>query len=366
MKKRKLKIVVISLVALVVVVRLAAPLVAEYLLNEHGLTNLGDYRGHVDDVDLAVWRGAVRLQNVHIEKTHGREWVDFIVVPVADISISRRALIRGAVRLDISLEKPEINFVDAEDPEDRQVGEGFAWRVIPEDILSFSIENIEIREGTLTFRNYTSDPKVNLRAQNINAVATNLTNIRQEEGENVSTAEVRATIFDDSSLFATAEFDPFDLRSFIVAAEVEIADITHLNNFAQAYANLDFKTGGGRLVMELEAKQGVLNGYLKPAFENVEVADWEQDVERQKDNPLRVAWEGIVGFMGSLFTNREEDQIATRIDISGSIPDNPEVNTWSAVFGIVRNAFSEAINTSFEDITPLQVPGEEEKKGDDE
>lgn len=365
MKKRNAVIAVASVITLVAALRLAAPFMVEYMLNERWLTQLGDYRGHVGDVDLAIWRGAVRIENAHIEKTHGKEWVDFIIMPLADIAISRRALLNGAVRLDIILDQPEVNFVDAKDPADRQVGKGFNWRVIPEDILKFSIEHIEVQGGTLAFRNFTSEPQVNLQARNINGVATNLTNIKNKEGENVSTAEVTATIFDDSSLFAKAEFDPFDLHSFIFAGEVEIADVTHLNNFAQAYANLDFTSGQGKLTMELEAKDGQLSGYAKPSFEDVEIADWEQDVERQEENLFRVAWEGMVGFVGSIFTNPTEDQIATRIDISGSIPDKPEINMWGAVFGIVRNAFAEAINTSFEDITPLEVPGEKDADNDE-
>src|SRR5690606_34967304 len=104
--------------------------------------------------------------------------------------------------------------------------------------------------------------------------ATNLTNVTDEDGNRVATLEVTAELFGDSPFSARAEFDPFDLRSFLFACEFMLNDLTQLNPFARAYANLDFESGNGKMVMELKAEDRKLTGYATPAFENVKIMDW--------------------------------------------------------------------------------------------
>lgn len=343
--------IVLGIVAALLALRIAAPFVLEYYLNEHRLADLGEYTGEVKDVDLALWRGAYRLEEVHIEKTSGTQRVDFLKVPVADISLSWRALLKGRIRSDLHVEAPELNFVDGEDPQEQQTGTGFEWD--PEGIIDFVFEKITIRNGTLAFRNFTSDPPVNLQATHINLTATNLTNIADEEGRRVATLEVEAKILQGSDFSAKAEFDPFEYTSFLFACEMTLEDLTQINDFARAYGNLDFKSGHGEMVMELEAKDSMLTGYIKPAFKEVDIFNWQQDVESEDANPFQALWEGIAGNLSALFSNQKTDALATRIDISGELPDEASMDTWAAVWGVVSNAFVETINTNFEHITPL-------------
>lgn len=356
MKRRSMVKILLSLVAVAVVVRLMAPVVIEYYLNEHMLADLGAYSGKVEDVDLAVWRGAFRIEGLQVEKTTGDQQVEFLRVPVAEAALSWRALSNGAIRAKALIDRPEINFVDGERPEERQSGAGIDWQALPDELIRFTVEEVEVRQGTVAFRNFTSNPPVNIQARNVNLTAINLTNIEDEDGERVATAEVTANVFGESPFSAKAEFDPFDFDSFLFAGEMTLKDLTEINPFTQAYANLDFKSGHGELVMELEAEDRKLTGYAKPAFENVDVADWEQDVEQQEDNPLRLMWEGLAGLGSAIFSNPETDKLATRIEISGDLPDRAGIDMWSAVFGIVRNAFADAINTNFDHLTPLEVP----------
>jgi hypothetical protein len=361
--KRGLVGIVLGVLVLLVALRAGAPYAIEYYANERFLNNLGDYSGRVEDVDLALWRGAFRVEQLRIRKATGKQQVDFLYIPVTEASISRRALLNGAIRMEAVIDQPEINFVDAEKPEDEQYGKGFNWQVIPEDFFKFALERVEIRRGTAAFRNFTSKPPVNIQAKNIDLVATNLSNIEEKTGELVATANVSADLFNESPLTAKAEFNPLNLQTFIFAGEADIKDITKVNDFAKAYANLDFKRGEGEVVMELKAENGQLTGYLKPMLGNLEIADWQQDVVEQEDNPLRVAWEGIAGFVSALVSNQETDALATRVEITGDIPEGASVDVWQAVVGILRNAVAEAIDTNFDHLTPLDVP---EPGADDE
>ena len=60
-----------ALLLLLLALHLALPyLVRDYLNGK--LADMGDYRGHIADVDLALWRGAYRIDGLSIVRTTAR------------------------------------------------------------------------------------------------------------------------------------------------------------------------------------------------------------------------------------------------------------------------------------------------------
>jgi len=72
-----LRRVVFGLVLLILAARVAAPYVIERVVNDK-LDQLDGYTGHIDDVDLNLWRGAYEVENIVIEKTGGKVPVPFV------------------------------------------------------------------------------------------------------------------------------------------------------------------------------------------------------------------------------------------------------------------------------------------------
>src|SRR5690625_3556451 len=171
--------IVITSVALSVVlwvaIRWAAATVIKNYLNDDVLADLGDYRGSVDDVSLALWRGAMRVEGVRIEKVVGRTWTDFIVAPSVDITLSPGALFNRVVRVSVVVEEPIVNFVDGEE-QDVQTGAGLSLDTDPDpDALSafeFALDVFRVRYGTFAFRDFISDPNVNLQLVDITVDGT--------------------------------------------------------------------------------------------------------------------------------------------------------------------------------------------------
>jgi hypothetical protein len=82
-----------------------------------------------------------------------------------------------------------------------------------------------------------------------------------------------------------------------------------------------------------------VEGYAKPLFADLDVCDSEQDAA---DNPLRKAWEAVVGATSELLANRERGEVATVTDLSRRI-ENPDASVWQILGGLLRNAFFQAI-----------------------
>lgn len=340
------------LVLAIALIRMALPPVSTWYLNNKVLADIGDYTGHVNDVDLAVIGNKYRFEGLTIRRKSADPAIPFVDVALMEFHLSWRSLMKGVLSLDVILKDPKLNFVDAKTDEKKQSGAGGDWLRVIDEALPFDLNRLVINNGEITFSNPDTTPKVDLYAHRLHAVVENLTNIEDEGGERVARATLTGKVLDEADLSAKAEFDPFDYNDFLFAGQLSNLHLTSINEFARAYGKLDFAKGHGDVFAEVKAEDKRLTGYIKPLFTDVEILDWEQDVEQQKKNPLKLLWEGALGLLETIFTNAETDKIATQISIEGDLSD-ASIDSWSAVWNIVKNAFAEAFDAQFEKMTPL-------------
>jgi len=335
-----------------VVLRLALPSIVERQLNAR-LADMGEYTGHLEQVDLAIWRGSYTLHKLQVQKRYVDVPVPLLDAPTVDISLSWGNLLRGSIVADVSFEQPTVHFVDGEGKTHDQSGLGVDWRESLENLVPTQLNDVVFHNGTVIFHNFVSDPPVDLKATQVNASIINLTNVRGVDDRRVAELNATGFLFETAKLESVAHFDPFDerARDFSFALRVLEIDLTRINDLAQAYANLDFESGNGELVLELEATDGILTGYIKPLFQQLKIFSWKGDVVEGDKNPFKVVWEILAAGVTELFTNQPADQFGTRMEINGDI-SNPDISTTAAIIGILRNAFVEALQPYFEGDRP--------------
>ncbi|MCW3150746.1 DUF748 domain-containing protein [Stutzerimonas stutzeri] len=349
MKRRYLPLwLLLILAALLVLLHLALPVLVRNYLNQ-SMADMGDYQGHVDDVDLAWWRGAYRVEGLNIEKKDKRVQAPLFKAPGIDIAISWRALWQDrAVVGEVEFEQPQLNLVDGGDQGESQTGEGVDWRDQLDALLPITLNEIRVVDGQLSFRNFTAQPPVHVYASDIQASLYNLTNTADAQGSRVATFEGTGKLFNRSPIEASARFDPFtDWEDFELSLRATDIALKQLNDFSRAYGKFDFAGGSGDLVLEVEATDSQLDGYIKPLLRNVDVFNFQQDVENEDKGLLRGLWEAVVGGGQEVLQNQQKDQFATRIELSGSTR-NADVSPFQAFIAILRNAFVEAFTARFE------------------
>lgn len=342
----------LGLIALLAIAQLALPYVIRDYLNGK-LADMGDYRGQIADVDLALWRGAYRINGLSIIKDERDVPVPFVNAPQIDISVSWVDLWRErAVVAWVEFDRPEVNFVDGQSSDDSQTGEGVDWREQLNKLLPITLNEVRVVDGTLGFYNFSASPPVKIHANAINASLYNLTNVADEQGDRVARFEGTAQLLDHAPLEATAVFDPFhNFEDFKFRVRATGIQLPRLNDLANAYGRFDFKSGNGDLVVEASAEDAQLSGYIKPLLRNVEVFDWQQDVEDQDKGFLRSIWEAVVGGSEKLLKNQRQDQIATRVELSGSTRQQ-DISAFQAFIGILRNGFIQAFSARYENAPP--------------
>ncbi|HET7359550.1 MAG TPA: DUF748 domain-containing protein [Rhodanobacteraceae bacterium] len=341
----------LALVVVLVVVRLSLPYVVRHYLNGR-LAHMGDYSGHVADVDLHFWRGAYSLDDLRVTKVSGKVPVPLLNTPRMDIAVSWRALRHGHVRASVDFRRPVLNFVDGSGKADSQAGTGVDWRAQLQKLIPVRLDEVNVHDGTVTFRNFVSSPRVDLKATDVQGSVVNLTNANRARGRRVATLHATANILGQAPLETSARFDPLEKHGdFSFELRVLRIQLTRLNDLARAYANLDFSSGHGDFVMELDARDGQLTGYAKPLFKDMQIFSWKQDVEQEHKNPFRIAWEALAQGVTWIFSNHAQDQFATRIPISGRV-DDKKLGFFRAVLNVLHNAFVKAYTPQLEHLRP--------------
>ncbi|BDM21494.1 DUF748 domain-containing protein [Pseudomonas sp. NPDC089428] len=341
-----------SLIVLLVALQLALPYLVRDYLNDK-LAHMGEYRGQVADVDLAWWRGAYQINGLKIVKSTGKVPVPFLEAPLIDLSVSWHSLIHDkAVVAKVAFTRPVLNFVDGGSKQASQTGQGTDWRQQLDKLLPITLNEVHVDNGTLTFRNFNSKPPVDLKATQLNADIRNLTNVRDEKGRRDASFDGTALIASDAKVESRATFDPFsDFDDFEFRLRATGIELRRLNDFASAYGKFDFNAGHGDLVIEAQAEEGRLHGYIKPLLRDVDVFDWQQDVENKNKNLFRSIWEALVGASETVLKNQPKNQFATRVELSGSVHQQ-NISGFEAFLQILRNGFIQAFNARYEQPPP--------------
>jgi hypothetical protein len=322
--------------------RLALPTLVKNYLNGQ-MANMGLYRGYVDDVDIALWRGAYSLQALEIVKADQEVPVPFFTATTIDLSVSWNALFRGAIVSEVVFHSPSLHFVDG-GPQDSQDGSGTDWRAELQEITAIQIDELAIHNGELHFHNFHSDPPVNLALTSLEGNFTNLSNVDRRDTVIYAEFNLSGHMLEHAQASVSGNLDPLgDFENFIIAMRITDIDLVQLNDLTEAYGNFDFESGTGDFVMELEAEGGVLTGYARPVLNNVAIFDFESDSEK---GLLNAIWESLVATMGQIFRNRTADRIAADIEIGGDL-NQQDVSRWQAFRSLMRNAFVEAYEAQF-------------------
>jgi len=346
-KSRRYRLLRIALIVIVVLVaiRLALPYAVLKYANK-SLNEIDGYRGHVEDIDLAIIRGAYRLDSIYLNKVDsvsGKE-VPFFAASIVDLSVEWKALFKGELVGEMIFTNAMLRFTkDKVEPDEvRKDSSGF--EKLLDDLMPLRVNRFEVKNSRIQYIDENSKPPVDIQMTDAYVLATNLRNSYDSAGDVLpATLEARAHLYEgtlevDVQLNPLAEDPTFDLN-----AQVQKTNLKKLNNFFNAYAKADVSRGTFGLYTEMAAKDGRFTGYVKPMIKDLDVLGHED----RKDNILKKMWEGIVGAVSEVFENQPKERIATKIPLEGSTKDL-DTNVWYAISEVIQNAFIRALEPAID------------------
>ena len=95
LKKKRLWLP-ITIIVLLIVARLLLPYFVKNYVNKT-LANIPGYYGQVEDIDIALWRGAYVIHGLYLNKLDGVTQVPFLNFEKTDISIEWDAILDGKI-----------------------------------------------------------------------------------------------------------------------------------------------------------------------------------------------------------------------------------------------------------------------------
>jgi hypothetical protein len=337
-------------------VRLALPFALKSYVN-HQLNKSHDYSGRIGNVTVHLWRGAYQIHDLSIFKRSGNIPVPFFSAKVMDLSLQWSELLHGSVVSRIAMQEPKLNFVSGPSKEQTQTGNENNWNQTLESLAPFKINSLDITNGQVHFQNLYSKPPIDIYLNEIGGTATNFTNSRKVAQKLPAGAGIRAKTLGGGGLDFQIHIDPLAATpTFELTSQLTNVDLVALNDFLRAYGKFDVDRGQFALFTSFAAKDGKYEGYSKVFFKDLKVFKWDKE---RKKNILEIFWQAIVGTVTTAFKNHPNDQLATKIPISGSF-EKTDVHLWPTIETLLHNAFIHALVPSLDQ--PVKTENVEEKK----
>jgi len=223
----------------------------------------------------------------------------------------------------------------------KEVGET-AREYSNEPTFEFKVDQLEMRHSQIGYINRTAKPVYRVFFTDVRAEIQNFSNHLKD---GVARGRAQGKFMGSGASQLEIAFRPENKGpDFNLSLAIENTDMRKMNDLFRAYGKFDVVSGTFSFFSEIKVRQGKIDGYVKPLFQDIDVYDERQDREK---NVFRKMYEGLVGGISSLLANRPRDEVATQTAISGDI-ESPQTSTWETILRLVQNAFFKAILPGFE------------------
>ena len=347
--KRTAKIL-IALVALLVLARLLLPWFVLRYVNKT-LADMGDYTGHVDDIDIALLRGAYQINDLKIRKINGKIKKPFVSIPHSDLSVEWKSLFKGRLVGEVECYEPTVNFAFSDNESTRQTGQGADWTEVVKKLLPIQINRFAITNGQVELIGLFAKAKADLSLQKVNGELRNIRNVEEKSGRLPSPVWLTGDVpgYGGTMRFDANMYLLKDIPDFNYNLKFTDLQLVKLNPIARGYANVDFDKGTMSVFSEMAMNNGKLNGYLKPLTKDMTVFRLKEPGEHRTIG--RFFTELLAQGATEVLQNRKRDQVATRVPLTGTV-DDIKTPVWPTIFGVLRNAYVQAFEQKFDnDIT---------------
>jgi Domain of Unknown Function (DUF748) len=349
---KPVRIAIVAVVVLLIVARLCLPSAVERYVNRQ-LNRAHDYGGRIGHVDIQLYRGQYRIHAIQIfKRDHGGELPLFAATRL-DLAIEWRELFHGSVVGQVVMVRPQLNF------EETQTGTNVSWDQMLGSLFPFKLNRMDVLDGQVHFRSPHANPPVDIYLTNVTVTATNLGNSREIKSELPAGVVAHASTVGGGGVKLNLRLNPLKASpTYEITAEITNVALAGLNDFFKAYGKFDVESGQFAMFASVAAKDGNYEGYLKVFFGKLKVFKWEK--EKKKD-ALEIFWQAVVGATTTLLKNQFNDQLATRIPISGTYGDK-SVGVWSAIGTLLRNAFIRALIPRLDEPVTIQQVDQKAQK----
>ena len=298
-------------IALLVVLRIALPVVALRQVNKYLENFSTTYHFHIADLDISLLRGAYRFEGFTGKISSRSE--PFLNTEYVDISVAWRDLFRGKITTDIFVNG--LKFVlsqelldAAKNAPDKSKSEA---RELGSALFPLKISRLDIRNSEIQIANVGRLPE-ELRLR-ITQVEGRMSNLTPTGANKVSLLTLKATLLESTDMKIFGQINLQETPNpWVLAAEVHKLALVKGNTWLKRSVPLSFKSGVMDLYGEMKSEKGNMEGYAKPFVKKLAFVGNKDDFKSLKQFGIEIS-----GATGNLLLRRSSDKtFATKINFS--------------------------------------------------
>ncbi|HTO04073.1 MAG TPA: DUF748 domain-containing protein [Opitutus sp.] len=344
--------------ALVVVQLIASPL-ATWLVNRK-LADVPGYSGTAGRVSIALWKAGIDVRDFTLFEGEHATDRPLLRVEKASIQLAPVALFSGKLGGSARVDGVELNVIkrqDTPEPSAEEIGQKMQetkekvqrWQDILRASFPVKLTRLEVRNARFQFVDRTEMPPVDFGIHSLHILATELQNRPKANGDPLpARVEINGLVTGNGKLKVSLRLDPMaEQPRFALNFELRELSLPSINSFLLAYASADVSRGTFELYSEIDAQEGRYEGYVKPLFHDL---DFKTASDENKGFAERLK-EKVVSAVATVFENKAEEQVATNAPFAGNFANN-ELDIWTTIANLIRNAFVQAIRGGLEGQTP--------------
>lgn len=326
------------------------PIYLRDFLNKKG-SELPDYVCHIDSIQLDLLFCGINLNGVHLTKRAGNIPVPFLTCPNIHISLQWDEVLNGSFRSGITMKDPVVNFVSGPTQDQSQLFLEPVWVQQVEHLVPLQINRFQVIDGDLHYYDFDASPEINLEMDKTQLVLENLTNSRRIKSEFPSTAVLLGRPFKHGHLELHMSFNADNkVPTFKDQIRLQNIPAPALNSFLAKYAGVYAKSGDLAFYSEMVSDKGSYNGYLRPYIQDLAFEPMPKD-----RGGIAALWATIMNGLKDILEN-DDNVVATEIPVNGNYMD-PNIDFWTAAFGLVKNGWFEALAQGFKHPELAPAPG---------
>jgi hypothetical protein len=356
---RRLVIVLAVLVGLAVIIRLIVDPIASYYTRK-GLNDAEGISGDFLRVHVTLLPPGYEIRRLKvIQEPGGSEKEPLLYVRAAQVGLDWRALFHAELAASLTLDQPKITVlrrattmkkVEKEKPEEVPDVRPILRKLIPA-----RVDRIDVVDGEILLRDLTIEGHPEIWLHRIDATVKNLATRRDLAEGRAAHVAMHGRLGKSGAVAMELSADPF-APPLKFEGEFTLRDwkLAELYDIEQAKADVQTPEGTIDIFAKFKGHKGAISGGVKPILKNVKVRPAADDFGAKVK-----AWVADKGLRLFSHHGSEGREAGTVIPIQGRL-DDPEVQLWPTVLGVVRNAFVEGITGGFSYLPP---PAAEKKQG---
>src|ERR1700739_2705754 len=160
--------ILIGIVILLILFRLFLPYILLNYCNKT-LARMDGYYGHIDDIDVSLYRGAYQIKSMYINKldSSSQKQTPFFTVDVLDLSLQWKALFHARLVGKLTFYSPKLIFTKNKTELSVVKKDTTDFRKVLKKFMPLKINLFEVNKGSIHYVDESTTPKVDISLQQV-------------------------------------------------------------------------------------------------------------------------------------------------------------------------------------------------------